>query len=282
MDPSRSERRVVLVTGGSRGIGAAICRRLAKEGAAVLVAARSLERCTTVAQEIEAQGGRAWPLALDVADPASIESGLARAHRLAESVGPIDWLVNNAGIAESSPLVDHEREARLERHFAINFHGPRRLMEALIPGMEKRGYGRVVNVASSAGLRGYAYVAAYCASKFALVGYTLSAADELEGSGVCANLVAPHYVDSPMLQEAVERLVVKTKMNAPMAREFFRRSNPGERLVTMEEVAAATSTLLHGDENGAIFELDGSLEVRVRHPNQASEIAMPPTRKTER
>src|SRR5512134_3620832 len=102
MDPSRSERRVVLVTGGSRGIGAAICRRLAKEGAAVLVAARSLERCTALAQEIEAQGGRAWPLALDVADPASIESGLARAHRLAESVGPIDWLVNNAGIAESA------------------------------------------------------------------------------------------------------------------------------------------------------------------------------------
>jgi hypothetical protein len=75
-----------------------------------------------------------------------------------------------------------------------------------------------------------------------------------------------------MLQEAVERLVLKTKMNAPMAREFFRRSNPGERLVTMEEVAVATSTLLSGDENGAILELDGSLEVRLRHPNQASEI----------
>ena len=237
----------------------------------MIVAARSLERCTSVAQEIEAQGGRAWPLALDVGDPASIESGLARAHRLAESVGPIEWLVNNAGMAESAPLADPEREARLDRHFAVNFHGPRRLMEALVPGMEKRGYGRIVNVASSAGLRGYAYVSGYCASKFALVGYTLSAADELEGTGVCASLVAPHYVDSPMLQEAVERLVVKTKMNAPMAREFFRRSNPGERLVTMEEVAAATSSLLHGDENGAIFELDGSLEVRVRHPNQASE-----------
>jgi NAD(P)-dependent dehydrogenase (short-subunit alcohol dehydrogenase family) len=272
MSPERSEARVVLVTGGSRGIGATICRRLAKDGAAVLVAARTLERCAELVKELERIGATAWPLALDVADPASIDAALGRALKLAEKVGPIDWLVNNAGIAESGPMLDEQRETRLERHLEVNFHGPRRLMEALIPGMEKRGYGRIVNVASSAGLRGYAYVAAYCASKFALVGYTLSVADELEGSGVCASLVAPHYVDSPMLQEAVERLVLKTKMNAPMAREFFRRSNPGERLVTMEEVAEATRSLLAGDENGAIVELDGSLHWRVRHPNRSCEV----------
>ncbi len=271
MDTSRSQR-VVLVTGASRGIGAAIARRLAKDGAAVVVAARSLERCQAIVREIEHGGGSAWPLALDVADRASIDAALARARRLTEALGPLDWLVNNAGIAESAPLFDDAREGRIERHLEVNFHGPRRLMEALVPGMEKRGYGRIVNVASSAGLRGYAYVSAYCASKFALVGYTLSAAEELDESGVRVNVVAPHYVDSPMLQEAVERLMLKTRMNAPTAREFFRRSNPGERLVTMDEVADATSALLHGDENGAVVELDGSLQARVRHPNRSCEV----------
>ena len=112
-------------------------------------------------------------------------------------------------------------------------------MVSIMPGMEARGYGRVVSVASSAGLRGYAYVSAYCASKFALVGYSLALADELEGSGVHVNLVCPHYVDSPMLTESVQRLVAKTKMQESMAREFFKRSNPSGNLVTMDEVAGA-------------------------------------------
>jgi NAD(P)-dependent dehydrogenase (short-subunit alcohol dehydrogenase family) len=142
-------------------------------------------------------------------------------------------------------------------------------MEALIPGMEARGYGRVVNVASSAGLRGYAYVSAYCASKFALVGYSLALADELEGTGVHVNLVAPHYVDSPMLAESVQRLVKKTKLQETTAREFFRRSNPGERLVTMDEVAGAVVHLLRGEAQGTILELDGGAERHVLHPNRA-------------
>jgi len=277
-------RHVALVTGGSRGIGEAICRRVAREGATVLVAARSLERCTKVAESIRAAGGTAWPLALDVADPHSIEAALDEARRVlasaknagrlaARSECRIDWLVNNAGIAESAPLGDEKREARMERQFAVNFHGARRLMEALLPDMESRGYGRIVNVASSAGLRGYAYVTAYCASKFALVGYSLAVADELDGTGVGVNLVCPHYVDSPLLKESVQRLVKKTSMEESMAREFFRRSNPGERLVTMEEVAEATVQLLHGVENGAVLELDGSSELKLRHPNRSSGVA---------
>ncbi len=270
--PRGSERHVALVTGGSRGIGEAICHWLAREGASVLIGARSLQRCERVAEAIRAEGGNAWPLALDVSDPGSIEQALGEARKLTGPFGSIDWLVNNAGIAESAPFSEDRRESRMQRHLEVNFHGPRRLMEALIPGMEARGYGRIASVASSAGLRGYAYVSAYCASKFALVGYSLALADELEGTGVGVNLVCPHYVDSPLLQESVHRLVKKTRMDERLAREFFRRSNPGERLVTMEEVADAVSHCLLGDDNGAVIELDGSTELRVRHPNHPSEV----------
>lgn len=259
---------MALVTGGSRGIGEAICRRVAHEGASVLVAARTREACASVAESIRAAGGTAWPLALDLSDAASIAAALEEARRLTGPFGSIDWLVNNAGLAESAPFGDEAREARLARHLEVNFHGARRLMEALVPGMEARGYGRVVNVASSAGLRGYAYVSAYCAAKFALVGYSLALADELEGSGVHVNLVCPHYVDSPMLAASVERLVRKTRMEAATAREFFRRSNPGQALVTMDEVAGAVVHLLCGDERGAVLELDGSSERRWRYPNR--------------
>jgi len=269
MTPS-SDRHVALVTGGSRGIGEAICRRVAREGASVLVAARSLESCTRVAESIRAAGGTAWPLRLDVSDPASIASALEAARALTGPFGSIDWLVNNAGIAESAPFTDEKREARVERHLATNFHGARRLMEALVPGMEARGYGRVVNVASSAGLRGYAYVTAYCAAKFALVGYSLAMADELDGTGVHVNLVCPHYVDSPLLAESVQRLAKKTQMAPAMAREFFRRSNPGGELVTVDEVAGAVLHLLRNEANGAVLELDGSPERTLRHPNRSS------------
>lgn len=269
---NRSERHVALVTGGSRGIGAAISRRVAREGASVLVASRNRADCEQVAASIRADGGTAWPLELDVGDPDALAGALAEARKRTGPFDSIDWLVNNAGIAESAPYTDDKREARFERHLATNFHGPRRLMEALVPEMEARGYGRVVNVASSAGLRGYAYVSAYCASKFALVGYSLALADELEGSGVHVNLVCPHYVDSPMLAQSVERLMRKTSMQESVAREFFRRSNPGERLVTMDEVAGAVVHLLRGTEQGAVLELDGGPERRLRHPNRAQEL----------
>jgi len=269
---TKTTRHVALVTGASRGIGEAIARRLAREGASVLVAARAHAECERVAASIRTGGGEAWALVLDVSDPKAIAGALERARELTGPFGSIDWLVNNAGIAESAPFADEKREARLERHLATNFHGARRLMEALVPGMEARGYGRVVNVASSAGLRGYAYVSAYCAAKHALVGYSLAVADELEGSGVHVNLVCPHYVDSPLLAESVKRLVKKTRMEEGLAREFFRRSNPGERLVTMDEVALAVAQLLSGDEHGAVLELDGSAAHKLRHPNRAREV----------
>ena len=120
------------------------------------------------------------------------------------------------------------------------------------------GYGRVVNVASSAGLRGYAYVADYCASKHALVGLTRAAALELGPKGVLVGAVCPHYVDTPMTAESIRRVVEKTGKSEVEARRFFEQQNPGGRLVTAYEVADAVASLCEGEENGTLIELDGS------------------------
>jgi 3-hydroxybutyrate dehydrogenase len=256
-------QHVALVTGGGRGIGRAIAVRLARSGAAVFVAARSQEACIEVAGEIEGRGGKAWPLYLDVADPQQFADALEEARELADAVGPIDWLVNNAGIAVSAPFLRHGREGGEDlyaKHMDVNFHGPRRLVEALVPGMIERGYGRVVHVASSAGLEGYAYVAAYCASKHALVGYGTSAAKELAKTGVTMNLVCPHYVDSPMTDASVERIVTKTKRTEAETRAWLAAQNPGGALVGVDDVAECVFELLRGDKNGAIAELVGARE----------------------
>jgi NAD(P)-dependent dehydrogenase (short-subunit alcohol dehydrogenase family) len=249
-----------LITGAGRGIGAAIAAKLAREGTAVLVAARSQEACLGVAQEIHGAGGIAWPIHLDVGDPESIESAVAEAAEIAREIGPIDGLVNNAGIAISAPFLAHGRKTGVdlyEHHLRINFHGPRRLCEALIPAMIERKYGRVVHVASSAGLKGYAYAAAYTASKHALVGYGRSASAELAKTGVTMNLVCPHYVDSPMTDQSIARVMSKTKKSEVEARAFFAAQNPGGGLIGVDEVADVVFELLTGEKNGAIAELVG-------------------------
>ena len=255
MDP-----HVALVTGAGRGIGAAIAARLARAGAAVLVAARSQEACCEVVEVLRDEGATAWPLYLDVADPESIAEAVEEARDLTAATGPIDWLVNNAGIAESARFLDHQRSSGVDlyaKHMATNFDGPRRLIEALAPAMLERGRGRIVNVASSAGLRGYAYAAAYAASKHALVGYSRSAAVELEGKGVTLNLVCPHFVDTPMTVASAARIAAKTGRSADEARAALAAQNPGGTLVAPEEVAEVVLDLLQGARNGAIAELVG-------------------------
>jgi len=238
----------------------------------VVVAARTRAGCAAVVDEIESGGGRAWALELDVARPDSIRAAVARARELTADVGPLGWLVNNAGIAESAPLLPREgatdeADALVRRHLEVNFHGARLMTEALLGDMLARDYGRIVNVASSAGLRGYAYASAYCASKFALVGYTLAAAHELERTGVKLNAVCPHYVDSPMLDASIAKLVAKTGRSAEETRAFFREQNPGGELITVDQVADAVALLLTGDQTATLLELDGSPNHALWTPN---------------
>ena len=243
-----------LVSGGSRGIGAATVRRLAAADVHVIVAARNLVRATGVVESILEQGGSAEALPLDVTDPASIDE-------LARRVGEVDWLVNNAGVADTAPVLPREpggNDGLFERLMEVNLHGARRLVEAFAPGMVDRGRGVIVNVASSAALKGYAYAAAYCASKHALLGYTRTAALELERKGVRVHAVCPHYVDTDLAAESVRRIVAKTGRSPEEARAFLGEQNPGGRLIDADEVAGAVLVLLRSERTGLLAELDGS------------------------
>lgn len=270
MPSDASRLPLTLVTGASRGIGASVARALARAGAPVVLAARGLEACQALATELEDEGGAARAIALDVTDPAAIARAVTAVEALEPELGELGGLVNNAGIAVSQPLLAQSgaTDALVARLMAVNFDGARRVAEAFLPGMKARGFGRVVNVASSAGLRGYAYVSAYCASKFALLGWTLAAADELATSGVTVNAVCPHYVDTPMLAQSIQTLVEKTGRTPEAARAFFADQNPGGRLVDPEEVARAVLSFLRGSATGTLLELDGAPESLTHQPNQ--------------
>jgi NAD(P)-dependent dehydrogenase (short-subunit alcohol dehydrogenase family) len=254
-----SARHVAVVTGAGQGIGAAIAERLAAAGAFVFATGRRLDPCEQLVQRLRKLGHGAEALELDVTRRESLRGAIERISSRSDGNGRPDWLVNNAGIARSAPLPrPGEPDGVYDEHLAVNFHGARRMVEALLPGMRERGFGRIVNVASSAGLRGYAYVSAYCASKHALVGYTRAAALELEGSGVAIAAVCPHYVDSPLVQRSAERIAEKTGRTIAEARALLAAQNPGGRLLAPEEVAEAVLELLQEGRNGAIVELDGS------------------------
>ena len=251
---------LTLVTGAGRGIGAAIAIRLARAGAPVICAARSIESCAEVADAIRAEGGEAFPAHLNVADPDSFRPGLEDALHDARAYGPILGLVNNAGIAETAPFLRHGRaggEDIYDKHLRTNFHGARRLIEEFAPAMIEARRGRIVNIASSAGLVGYPYAAAYVASKHALVGYSRCAARELAGSGVTLNLVCPHYVESPMTDQTVARIVAKTKKSPEETRAFLAAQNPGGTLISPDEIADWVLRFVQGAENGLIAELLG-------------------------
>ena len=249
-----ASRPTALVSGASRGIGAATARRLARAGARVVLAARNIVRATGVAESIRDVGGEAEVLELDVTDAAAVAA-------IAQRVGSIEWLVNNAGVADTAPLLAHEpggNDRLHERLLQVNLHGARRLVEAFAPGMAERGRGAIVNVASSAALRGYAYAAAYCASKHALLGYTRAAALELERKGVRVHAVCPHYVDTDLTDESVRRIVAKTGRSPEEARAFLADQNPGGRLIAADEVAEAVLVLLQSERTALLAELDGS------------------------
>jgi NAD(P)-dependent dehydrogenase (short-subunit alcohol dehydrogenase family) len=225
--------RVALVTGGGRGIGRAVALGLARAGADVAVAARSVPELEAVAAEIAALGRRTHFFPLDVSDRAMI----ARApHVVAERLGPVEILVNNAGIHASAP-VQRTDDATWDALLAVDLTAPFLLTRACLPAMYERHWGRVVNIASVAGRIGLKYGSAYAAAKHGLLGFTRSLALEAAKKGVTANAICPSWTETKMMDDAVEAVASGTGRTLTQAREAILAENPIGRAALPEEVA---------------------------------------------
>lgn len=225
-----------LITGGGTGIGAAVAARLAGAGVRVTVAGRRPEPLQKVVDRLS--DVQAVPF--DVTDEAAVESGLATA---TGSFGPVDILVNNAGAAESAPFGRIELDtwrAMLE----VNLTGVFLVSRAVLPAMVERRWGRIVSVASTAGLKGYAYVAAYCAAKHGVIGLTRSLALEVARKGVTVNAICPGYTETELLAGSVANITAKTGASEDEARAQLVESNPQGRFVSPKEVAETVAWLV--------------------------------------
>jgi len=222
-----------LVTGASRGIGAVVAAALAAEGAHVSLLAREAQSLARLAGQLG--NDRALPVAADVTDGASVRGAFAAARA---RFGPVHILINNAGQAASAKFTDTD-EALWQRIMAVNLTGTYLCAHAAVTDMLELKYGRIVNIASIAGLRGAAYISAYVASKHAVIGLTRALALEYATRNITVNAICPGYVDTDIVKQAVATIRNKTGRSESEALAALVATNPQQRLITPEEVANA-------------------------------------------
>ncbi len=241
--PPSLHQRTAIVTGAGRGIGLAIAQTLAEAGAQIILLGRDLPRLQQAAASLPLSQPLSQPnsdpsrahfcLAVDIAD----ESAVLRAFENIRAACPrIDILINNAGQAESAPLARTD-SALWQRMLGVNLNGSFYCSRAVIGAMLKQDYARIINVASTAGLVGYAYVSAYCAAKHGVIGLTRSMALEAAGTSLTVNAVCPGYTETDMVSDAVRNIAAKTGRSEQDARASLSANNPQGRLITPQEVA---------------------------------------------
>ncbi len=230
--------RHALVTGGSRGIGFAVAQRLLGMGARVTLLGRNPDALEQAAGKLAGDGEAAFASG-DISRQDDVRSAFARAKAC---FGPVDILVNNAGQAASERF-DRLDEAAWQQMIAVNLTGTFHCMQAALPDMLERRWGRIVSVASTAGLVGYAYVSAYCAAKHGVIGLTRALALETARKGITVNAVCPGYTETGIVQEALANITQKTGMSAEQARAKLAERNPQGRLIQPAEVADAVAWL---------------------------------------
>lgn len=246
--------RVALVTGGGRGIGRAIAIARARAGAHVAVAARTVPELEAVAAEVAALGRRTHFFPLDVSDRAQLAQAPAA---VAERLGPVEILVNNAGIHASAP-VQRTEDGTWDAILAVNLTAPFLLTRACLPGMYERRWGRILNVASVAARIGLKYGAAYAAAKHGLLGLTRSVALEGARKGVTANAICPSWTETQMLDDAVEAICKATGRTPAEARQAILASSPAGRAALPDEVADAAVWLAGSPiVTGQAIDVDG-------------------------
>ncbi len=240
--------QVALVTGASQGIGKACALLLAEAGADVVLGSRNVERLTCVGKEIEALGRKALALSLDVSSPESVRAAVARAF---EASGKIEILVNNAGITRDNLVLRMKRED-WDAVLRTNLDGAYHCIQAVLPGMVKRRYGRIINISSVVAQTGNAGQANYIASKAALIGLTRAVAAEVASRNITVNAVAPGFIDTPMTAKLPNEVQQKILGRIPLQRMGTEREVAyGVRFLASDEASYITGHVLN--INGGMY-----------------------------